>query len=190
MNFGRFLSRCIIFCAFPVFIPAVASDSSIEIGRKIGDYIGSTKVAQHVLYGFIDYCANEFPDKREEILRARYEWDKRNLSIVNSWLDVAQNILAENEVASSDIPSSISQIEAFTNMRLENLKPEQEQLAKQMDAKPVEERMRSCGFFIGLVISGARDIRVTSPQAMKIYEKFVLKAPSAFIKEPHQEKAQ
>lgn len=152
--------------------PATPTDSPVQRGEQIGRYVGNIRAAQQVTYRLLDYCGEVNPAKRGDVVRAREEWDKRNLALVTSWREVVKNWLIADDVAAGDVASTIDELDVAASQTLEALKPAQDELIKRIAAKPPEERTKTCAILVGLVIGGGRDIRVTSPASMKIYEKF------------------
>ena len=162
-----------------VLAVASSSEGASDRDEQIGRYTADTKGQQQLLYRVLGYCSDEFPAKRELMLRAKDEWDKRNLPIINSWHKVIQNWLATDGIASKDIPSLLEILEIDVSAGLEALKPIQEEAVKVIAIKPLDERMKTCTMFAGFVIGSGRDIRLTSPAAVKIYEKFAPASPNS-----------
>jgi len=167
--------------SWPFTVLASPTDTPLQRGEEIGRYLGATRGAQQLTYRILDYCADTNPTKRENVARAKEGWDKRNLVLVTSWREVVRNWLVADKVAEGDVPTTIDQIDAKATTMLEALKPVQEEAVKVLAAKPPEEQTKTCALFVGFVIGGGRDIRVTSPAAMRIYEKFAPAIPNPVV---------
>lgn len=162
----------LLLTSYSLTVLASPADTPLQRGEEIGRYLGATRGAQQLTYRILDYCAETNPTKRESVAGAKEEWNKRNLALVTSWREVVRNWLVADKVAEGDIPSTIDQIDAMATTMLEALKPVQEEAVKVLAAKPPEEQTMTCALFVGYVIGGGRDIRVTSPAALRIHEKF------------------
>lgn len=144
--------------------------------EELGRYIGATRTAQQIVYRMLDYCANEIPDKHEQIKRAREQWDSRNLAMVRSTKDVANAWLVAKGIPQDAIPELLAVIEPSMDIANEATRPDEKAVAT-LAAKTPEERKKTCGFYTGFVIGGGQDIRLFFPKAIEFYEKYAPRNP-------------
>src|SRR5437868_6647705 len=88
MNYFKHL---IVLCAFGWISGAIASPAQDAAAgsEELGRYVGAVSADKAIVHQLLDYCTSEFPDKREDIEKARAQWDARNMMFVNSISGVA-----------------------------------------------------------------------------------------------------
>ena len=59
------------------------------------------------------------------------------------------------------------------------LEPKQEGALQAIAAKPPAERIKTCLQIAGVISAGGRDLKVTNPNAIRIFEKYSLRAEEA-----------
>jgi hypothetical protein len=154
-------------------VPCVwASDQDPLAGiDKLGRYIGAARASQSMVYRMLDYCAQEAPDKREQILNARAQWDGRNLAMANSVKEVASNWFRSAGIPSESIPELLAVVDPSMADAAAAVHPEEKAVAALAALEP-EERKKRCGFYTGFVISGGQDVRALFPKAQEFYQKY------------------
>jgi hypothetical protein len=139
-------------------------ESSVEMGR----YIAATKGRQQLVYRVFDYCVKEIPSKLKTISQAKNNWNKRNLEIVNNWKVVMQNWWFSDGLSQNEATTNVKEMELTMPSMLEYLIPMSDQVINVIAAKPQEEKIKSCTFFVSYINGGAEDIS-SSPETIKIY---------------------
>jgi hypothetical protein len=139
---------------------------------ELGVYVGTVRAAQATVYRILDYCAQEFPGKREPFEGAKEQWDARNLHMANSVNEVTSNWFRSVGLPQESVPHLLATIEAFITA-----KSVPDKAVATLAALETVDRMTQCGSFAGFVIGGGFDVQRLVPQALEFFNKYSLPTP-------------
>lgn len=154
-----------------VFSAPCAWASEQEPSFELGRYIGAVRSGQNMVYRLLGYCAQEVPDKKEQIENAKAQWDSRNLLMVNSVKEVASGWFLAAGIPPESISELLAVIDPSIAAAVGTVRVEEKAVAELAALEP-EERKKRCGFYTGFVIGGGLDIQTLFPKANDFYRKY------------------
>ncbi|APV50017.1 hypothetical protein BWI17_10170 [Betaproteobacteria bacterium GR16-43] len=149
-------------------LPAAAQQT--QETEDLSALLKSTVAARALVSTAVDECTSRYAELVDPALDAKMEWEARNTPIEERARDLAGRMGAKYAASTSFLGYEVKRKALLAETEAETVLRAKETVTRNLEARPVPERIGVCRDLLKSVHDGKMDFAVTQPNAYKILQ--------------------